>query len=111
MGWDATNTARKNDFAVGVRDINLHYFYSKVLNDPSEENQKALMNELNHRLTVDKIFENTFPQFIEDTKKGDYPLPTTDSDFACYTNLINIYTETCGEADTYTMKYFGAFLN
>jgi hypothetical protein len=38
MGWDATNTARKNDFAVGVRDINLHYFYSKVLNDPSEEN-------------------------------------------------------------------------
>jgi len=69
------------------------------------------MAELNHRLTTDKIFENTFPQFIEDSKKGDYPLPTTDADFECYSNLINIYTETCGEPDTYTMKYFGAFLN
>lgn len=39
MGWDAAHTARKNDFAVGVRDINLHYLYSKVLTDPSEENQ------------------------------------------------------------------------
>lgn len=111
MGWEAAQTAQKNDLAVGVRDIDLHYKYSKVLNDPSEENQNALMAELNHRLTIDKIFENTFPQFIEETKKGDYPLPTTDKDFECYGNLIDIYTETCGQPDTYTMKYFGAFLN
>lgn len=111
MGWDAAATARKNDFAVGVRDINLHYLYSQVLTNPSEENQRALMAELNHRLTTDKIFENTFPQFIEDSKKGDYPLPTTDADFECYSNLINIYSETCGEPDTYSMKYFGNFLN
>jgi len=111
MGWEASHTAKKNDFAVGVRDIELHYKYSKVLNDPSEENQSALMDELNHRLTIDKVFHNTFPQFIEETKKGEYPLPETDEDFACYSNLIDIYTETCGEPDTYTMKYFGAFLN
>jgi hypothetical protein len=85
--------------------------YTKVLNDPSKENQSALKDELNNRLTIDKIFENTFPQFIEDTKKGDYPLPTTDADFACYSNLIDLYIKTCGEPDTYTMKYFGAFLN
>lgn len=111
MGWEAAETAKKNDFAVGVRDINLHYKYSKVLTDPSEENQKELMAELNHRLTIDNVFQNTFPNFIEETKKGDYPTPETDDDFACYSNLINIYTETCGEPDTYAMKYFGAFLN
>ena len=111
MGWEAAETAKKNDFAVGVRDINLHYKYSKVLTDPSEENQKELMAELNHRLTIDNVFQNTFPNFIEETMKGDYPTPETDDDFACYSNLINIYTETCGEPDTYAMKYFGAFLH
>jgi cellulose synthase/poly-beta-1,6-N-acetylglucosamine synthase-like glycosyltransferase len=52
-----------------------------------------------------------FPQFIEQTKKGEYPLPTTDADFDCYSNLIDLYTEACGKPDTYTMKYFGNFLN
>jgi len=25
--------------------------------------------------------------------------------------LIDLYTEACGQPDTYTMKYFGTFLN
>ena len=104
-------TQQRNDFAIPVRDINLHYFYSKVLNNPSEENQKALSDELAHRLAIDNIFESVFPQFIEETKRGEYPLPKTDEDFACYRDLINIYREACGDPDTYTMKYFGAFLN
>lgn len=32
-------TQRKNDFAVDTRDIRLHHLYSKVLNEPSTENQ------------------------------------------------------------------------
>lgn len=35
----------------------------------------------------------------------------TESDYDCYRNLIDFYSETCGEPDTYTMKYFGAFLH
>ena len=111
VGWTSAETARKNDFAVGVRDIDLHYLYSKVVSDPSADNQQALMAELQKRLNTDKTFETIFPQFIEEVKKSDYPMPSTDADFECYSNLIDLYTEACGKPDTYAMKYFGAFLH
>lgn len=38
VGWTSAKVARKNDFAVGVRDIDLHYLYSKVVTNPSSEN-------------------------------------------------------------------------
>lgn len=69
------------------------------------------MDVLNHRLSIDKIFESTFPDFIDDVKKRIFPLPENDEDYECYDNLINIYSKTCGEPDTYTMKYYGAFLH
>lgn len=69
------------------------------------------MDELDHRMKVDKIFEETFPNFFGQVQKGDYPLPKEDSEFECYQNLIDIYSQTCGEPDTYTMKYFGNFLH
>lgn len=111
IGWEGAETARKNDFAVDVRDINLHYLYSKVVTDPSTENQKALMDELDHRLTIDKRFDTLFPTFNEQVKKREFPLPETDEDHDCYKNLINIYEENCGASDTYTMKYYGNFLH
>lgn len=110
VGWDDYQTAQKNDFAVDVRDINMHYLYTKVAEDPSEENQKALMEELNNRLATDKRFEQLFPQFFEQVKDKKWPELATE-DFDCYRNLIDLYTESCGEADTYAMKYFGNFIH
>lgn len=94
-----------------MRDIKLHYIYSRVVTDPSIENQEALQAELQHRLQVDKTFENLFPQYFEWTKKKDYPLPTTEDDFECYSNLIDLFEDACGETDTYAMKHFGNFLH
>lgn len=38
MGYTTAEVARKNDFAVAVRDIKLHYLYARVVRDPSAEN-------------------------------------------------------------------------
>jgi legumain len=46
FGYTTKMITQKNDFAVDVRDIDLHYLYSKVLTDPSTENQEALLAEL-----------------------------------------------------------------
>lgn len=61
MGYTTAEVARKNDFAVAVRDIKLHYLYARVVRDPSAENQEALMAELQHRLKIDQTFESLFP--------------------------------------------------
>lgn len=36
VGWEDAETAKLNDFAVDVRDIDMHYLYTKVTQDPSE---------------------------------------------------------------------------
>lgn len=36
------NTERKNFFAVDSRDIKLHYFYNRVMKNPTKENNEAL---------------------------------------------------------------------
>jgi len=110
VGWDDYATAQKNDFAVDVRDIDMHYLYTQVAQDPSEENQKALMEELNSRLATDKRFEQIFPQFFQQVKEKKWPELATE-DYDCYRNLIDLYTQTCGEPDTYSMKYFGNFIH
>jgi hypothetical protein len=66
------------------------------------------MDELNNRLTSDKRFEQLFPQFFQDVKDKKWP---EVEDFDCYKNLIELYTEACGEPSTYEMKYFGNFVH
>lgn len=46
FGYMTKEVQQKNDFAVGVRDVKLHYLYSRVVNEPSIENQEALKAEL-----------------------------------------------------------------
>lgn len=94
-----------------MRDIKLHYLYSAVLEEATQENQQALMDEINHRLAIDQQFEKLFPESFEHTKAKDYPLPETDDDYECYKDLIGQYESACGEPDTYTMKYFGNFMH
>jgi len=65
MGYTTREVAQKNDFAVDVRDIDLHYLYSKVVTDPSIENQQAMQQELQKRLQTDMRFESLFPLFHE----------------------------------------------
>ena len=41
---------RKNANAVDSRDHELHMLYNRVMNEPSEENHKALQAEIDHRI-------------------------------------------------------------
>lgn len=66
---------------------------------------------LDHRLTVDLRFKSMFPEFIEKVQMKEYPEISDETDFDCYRKLIDEYTETCEEPDSYTSKYFGAFLH
>jgi len=102
-----TEEQRKNDFAVDARDIDLHYLYQKVMSDPSKENQEALKNEISHRIQIDDLFKDAAGPILEDIKKE--KLGTLPSDFDCYRDLIYNFEKSCGEADTYTMKYFKVF--
>jgi len=100
--WDGEKTDRKNTFAVDSRDVKLHYFYSKVMNDPSEKNQKALQEEIDHRIKVDKTFATIFPHHMEALKNKTTPSPT---DFDCYRTLIAKVEEKCQKFDDYSLKY------
>ena len=107
LEWDAAEIDRKNTFAVDSRDNQLHYLYGQVMINPSEENQRALQAEIDHRLRVDTIFEQAFGHHMEAIKGNKTPLPT---DFDCYRKLIATYEEKCGEVSDYTLKYFKAFV-
>eukprot|EP00355_Strombidium_rassoulzadegani_P007782 CAMPEP_0168616594 /NCGR_PEP_ID=MMETSP0449_2-20121227/5106_1 /TAXON_ID=1082188 /ORGANISM="Strombidium rassoulzadegani, Strain ras09" /LENGTH=438 /DNA_ID=CAMNT_0008657381 /DNA_START=54 /DNA_END=1370 /DNA_ORIENTATION=- len=98
---------RKNSFAVDSRDVKLHFFYNQVMNDPSEENQKALQDEIAHRMKMDKTFEEAFPNHMDAIKAGTTPLPT---DFDCLRKLIATFEEKCEPLDDYSLKYVKAFV-
>ena len=98
---------RKNDFAVDSRDINLHYLYNLVMQNPTQENNLALQAEITHRMNVDLRFAKMFPNHIESVKNGTSPLPT---DFDCYRRLIQTYQDECEAVSDYSLKYFKAFV-
>ena len=75
----------KIDFAVDSRDVNLHYLYNLVMQNPTQENNLALQAEITNRMNVDLRFTKMFPNHMEAVKNGTDPLPT---DFDCYRTLI-----------------------
>jgi hypothetical protein len=106
---DKYDAERKNKFAVDSRDIKLHYLYNQVMTDATPENHQALAEEIAHRMKIDKIFNEVFPQYMSAVKAGENP-PITE--WGCYKKMIEEFKATClGEdADSeYAMKYLGAF--
>jgi hypothetical protein len=53
---DQFSAMDKNDFAVDVRDIKMHYLYTQVKEDPTPANMEALQQELTYRTEIEKIF-------------------------------------------------------
>jgi legumain len=105
--YDDLVSHRKNEFAVDSRDVQLHYKYQAVMQDPSIENNKALQDELTARMNTDLMFANLFPAHVDAVKNKEVPLPT---DFECYRTLIATYEAECGELSEYAMKHFGYFV-
>jgi len=105
---DSEEVARKNQFAIDSRDIQLHYKYNNVMRNPTAENHQALADEIAHRMKIDSIFEQAFPAHMNAIKSGAKVLPT---DFECYRNLMTKFEEKCGEKlDDYSLKYAKAFV-
>lgn len=70
------------------------------MTDPSEENHKALMEEIEHRMTVDEVFKQLNPGY----ELGTHP---TITDFECYRELISKFEDSCFKFEEYSMKYMG----
>jgi hypothetical protein len=69
-------TEKKNEYAVDSRDVQLHYLYQAVKEDPTIENMNALQAELQMRTQVDQRFAQMFPVHMESVKNKSYPNPT-----------------------------------
>jgi hypothetical protein len=104
---EEADVTKRDNFVVDSRDIGLHYHYNAVMRNPTPENHKALADEVNHRMKMDKIFAEAFPAHMAAIKKGEKILPT---DFDCYRNLMNKFEEKCEKLDDYSMKYAAAFV-
>lgn len=98
---------RKNANAVDSRDNTLHMLYNRVMNDPSEENHKALQAEIDHRIKIDKLFNDVLGHHMEAFNASATPLPT---EWECYKYLIEKFEDHCGKASDYTLKYFKTFV-
>ena len=68
---DDSHAERKNTFAVDSRDMKLHFFYNRVMKDPTPENHADLQAEIAHRLHVDSLFDKIFGS---DHMENFYPL-------------------------------------
>lgn len=104
---DEQAAARKNEFAVDSRDIQLHMLYNRVMMNPTSENHQALADEIAHRMKIDNIFESLFPAHMAAVKGGDKILPT---DFDCYRRLMSAFEDKCEKLDDYSLKYAKAFV-
>lgn len=100
---------RKNTFAVDSRDIALHYYYNRVMSDPTPENHAALQAEINHRMKIDNIFETMFgEEFMNTVKSGETAMV---QNFDCYRSMIETFEEECERLDDYSLKYAKAFVH
>jgi legumain len=99
--WDKYSAAEKNKFAVDSRDIALHYYYTRVMENPTTENHKNLSVEISKRMNVDQVFAEAFPAY----KLGESS--PANINFECYEKLIGKFEDACFKFDSYSMKFMG----
>merc|ERR1712086_307721 len=105
---ESESAERKNTFAVDSRDIKLHYYYNKVMVNPTPENHAALQAEIAHRVSVDAIFDKIFDaEHMEKVRAGE---TAQIQNFDCYRSMIETFEEKCEKLDDYSLKYAKAFV-
>ena len=105
---DEAAAERKNTFAVDSRDVKLHYFYNKVMKNPTPENHAALQAEIAHRVEVDALFDKMFDaEHMELVRAGK---TANVQNFDCYRSMIDTFEEKCEKFDDYSLKYAKAFV-
>ena len=108
LALDEELAERKNTFAVDSRDIKLHYFYNKVMTNPTPENHAALQAEIAHRVAVDALFDKMFDAHtMEKVRAGN---TAQIKNFDCYRSMIDTFEEKCQKLDDYSLKYAKAFV-
>jgi hypothetical protein len=83
----------KFTFAVNSRDAKLSSLYGNVLYKPSEEANLELLDEINHRMKVDHIFDKitngAITAALKSNSNEEFPLPRN---FGCLRNLVEHFT-------------------
>ena len=119
----------------------MNHIYAELIEHVDTKNHLRLQAELTHRMRVDHIFEEVFPEYVlnarkpvEDRQKMDTILGSPES-LECYQKMVQTYMKSCGrrdggaapseesigqketpiaqsmEADEYAFKWYGAFAN
>jgi hypothetical protein len=75
---------RMNTNNIDARDAKFNLIYAELIEDASMKNHLVLQNEVTHRMRVDHIFQELYPEYLTvDTPKL--------SNFTCYKSLIKAY--------------------
>ena len=88
------------------RDVKLQYLYNRVMKNGDEEAHNDLIDELNHRKNVDRIFKTTFADNFNDPQ-----LVYRPQNFDCLRALYTNYEDNCGFFEDYSLKYVKYLVN
>ena len=88
------------------RDVKLAYLENKMMQNGDEDAYDKYMSEVNHRKSVDMVFQTAFPEEFERQH-----LVITPEDFDCLRALYSDYEKNCGYFDDYSLKYVKYLVN
>jgi hypothetical protein len=102
--YTALNSPSKTS-VVNSRDAKLHYLFNKVAKNGGEQAHQDLKDELEHRMYVDRLFEQTFPKHFGKDALSDFNLTVQPSDYNCLRFLMSTVETNCGKFSDYSLKY------
>ena len=89
---------------VSSRDVDLHYYYNRVMREGTQEAYNDLKIELDHRQYVDKLFTQEY--FMDVTNAPEIP-----QNFDCLRMMVKGVEDMCGEWSAYSLKYVRKLAN
>jgi hypothetical protein len=110
---DRARHERMNSNNVDARDAKFNLIYSELIEEASMKNHLYLQHEVTHRMRIDHIFKELYPEYASSTEPS-------ATNFTCYKDLVSSYHRICsvpsGEGgdlglplDEYTLSYFKYF--
>lgn len=123
---DALRWDRMNSNSQPSSDSKMNFIYNQLVNvDGGSVSHPELKDELDHRMHIDKVFEKTFPKYVENLGKEPAERKSFDDKLEnpyqidCWKELVKTYSESClpetdknGEKfiDEYGFKWYNAFV-
>ena len=83
---------------VDSREVDLHFFYQRVMREGTAQAYADLKNELEHRQFVDKLFND---EMFSHTRNSEAPVQNYD----CLKMMVEGTEDMCGKFSAYSLKH------